>query len=96
MGYLSIAVNIILAMRNKREFGKQKLRALLRELREEADLRQTDLAERLKRPQSFVSKYELGEKNLDFMELREVCQALGVSLGEFISRLEESINESRP
>ena len=72
---------------------KQQLQELLRELRDAADLRQIDLAKRLGRPQSFVSKYESGEKNLDFLEVREVCEALGVSLVEFVRRFERKASK---
>jgi len=68
-----------------------RLQALLREVRSEAGLTQTDLARRLGQPQSFVSKYESGERRLDILELRQVCQAIGVSLPEFIRRLEEEL-----
>jgi transcriptional regulator with XRE-family HTH domain len=67
------------------------LQALLKEVRNEAGLRQADLAERLGQPQSFVSKYESGERRLDILELRQVCQALGVPLREFVRRLEERL-----
>ena len=72
---------------------KQQLQELLRELRDAADLRQIDLAKRLGRPQSFVSKYESGEKNLDFLEVREVCEALGVPLIEFVRRFERKASK---
>jgi transcriptional regulator with XRE-family HTH domain len=65
-----------------------KLQVLLREVRLEVGLRQSDLAEKLGQPQSFVSKYESGERRLDILELREVCNALGISLQCFIHRLE--------
>jgi transcriptional regulator with XRE-family HTH domain len=77
--------------RSNRE--KQQLQELLRELRDAADLRQVDLAKRLGRPQSFVSKYESGEKNLDFLEVREVCEALGVPLVEFVRRFERKASK---
>jgi transcriptional regulator with XRE-family HTH domain len=77
--------------RSNRE--KQQLQELLRELRDAADLRQIDLAKRLGRPQSFVSKYESGEKNLDFLEVREVCEALGVPLVEFVRRFERKASK---
>jgi transcriptional regulator with XRE-family HTH domain len=74
---------------------QQKLIALLRQLRIDAELRQVDLAKRLRRPQSFVSKYEIGERRLDLIELREVCAALGVPLAEFVRQFEESLPKSK-
>lgn len=67
------------------------LQALLREVRTEAGLRQADLAAKLGQPQSFVSKYESGERRLDVLELREVCKAVGISLEDFAARLEGSL-----
>ena len=67
------------------------LQGLLRQARLDAGLRQVDLAERLGQPQSFVSKYESGERKLDLFELRRVCEALDISLIEFIERFEDSI-----
>lgn len=65
-----------------------RLQGLLRQVRVEAGLRQRDLAERLGQPQSFVSKYESGERRLDLLEIRDICGAVGVSLEEFVRRLE--------
>lgn len=65
------------------------LQDLLRCLRVEAGLRQADLAEKLLKPQPFVSRFESGEKLLDLPELRQVCQALGISLLDFVRRYEE-------
>lgn len=73
---------------DERERIGRHLRRLLRELRTEGGLTQVELAERLDEPQSFVSKYESGERRLDVLELREVCNALGISLIDFIDRLE--------
>lgn len=56
-----------------------KLRQLLREARETAELTQAQLADRLGRPQSFVSKYESGERYLDVIEFVDVCHALDLS-----------------
>jgi len=36
-------------------------------------------------PQSFVSKYESGERRLDLIELQQVCQALDVDLLDFVA-----------
>lgn len=67
---------------------QKKLQSLLRQLRVEAGLKQEEVASRLERPQSFVSKYETGERRLDVLELREVCRAMGLTLPEFVQRLE--------
>lgn len=61
---------------------------LLRAVRTEAGLRQVDLAEKLGQPQSFVSKYEVGERRLDIVELEQVCAACGISLMDFVSRFD--------
>ncbi|MBL8599945.1 MAG: helix-turn-helix transcriptional regulator [Devosia sp.] len=55
----------------------QKLRELLVAARKKAGLTQAQVAELLGRPQSFVAKYEGGERRLDVIELIEVTQALG-------------------
>lgn len=67
------------------------LRSLLSNLRSEANLRQVDLADRLGKPQSFVSKYESGERRLDLIELREICLVLEISLTDFVKRFESEI-----
>ncbi len=81
-------------MRRNSETQKRRMRELLRDIREAAGLRQVDLAVRLKRPQSFVSKYESGEKTLDFLEVREVCHALSIPLADFVRRFEKEAHES--
>ena len=54
------------------------MRRLLRKCRIEAGLRQEDLAEKLNAHQSFVSKYESGERLLTFVETINICRALGL------------------
>lgn len=63
--------------------------SLVRQMRIDAGLRQADLADRLGEPQSFVSRYESGERRLDVLELRQICRVLGVQLVDFIKRLED-------
>ena len=41
--------------------------------------KQEDLAETLKVPQSFVSKYESGERMLTFVETVSICLAMGIN-----------------
>ena len=69
----------------------KKLQSLLRQIRHGAGLRQEDLADLLQKPQSFVSKYEAGDRRLDLIELREICNAAGVSLTDFVSRFESAL-----
>ena len=55
----------------------ERFRALLAAAREKAGLTQAEVAARLERPQSFVAKYEGGERRLDVVEFIWVCDALG-------------------
>lgn len=59
----------------------QHLRRLLVEARERAGLSQVEVAQKLRRAQSFVSKYELGERRLDVVEFLHVCDILGLDAG---------------
>jgi len=45
----------------------------------EKGLTQSEVSLRLGKPQSFVSKYESGERRLDVIEFLEVCEAMAVS-----------------
>ena len=65
-----------------------RLCRLLRQIRLDADLKQVEVARRLGESQSFVSKYEMGERRLDFLELSQICRAVGISLQEFVRRFE--------
>ena len=44
--------------------------------RKTAGLTQHQLARRLRRPQSFVAKYEGGERRVDVVEFIEICKAI--------------------
>ncbi len=69
---------------------KPLLLSMLRDLRKGAGMTQVALAESLGVPQSFVSKYESGERRLDLLELQRVCQALDVSLVGFVKRFDDA------
>jgi transcriptional regulator with XRE-family HTH domain len=60
---------------------------LLREARVAAGLSQTQAAKKLKRPQSFLSKCENGERRVDVVELIEFCRAYGISVGDFVKKI---------
>jgi len=65
-----------------------RLVSLLREMRIEAGLTQVDLAARIEKDQAYVSRYESGQRRLDVLEVREICQVVGVTLEGFAERLE--------
>ena len=65
----------------------EKFRKLLIEYRLKQGITQTELAERLGRPQSFVSKYENGERRLDLIEFLDIASTLGIDPLGFIKEL---------
>ncbi len=73
----------------------QTLRNLLVEARRTARLTQADLALRLKRPQSFVSKYERGERRLDLVEFGEVARAMEVDPTKFLAKFYRELQECK-
>jgi transcriptional regulator with XRE-family HTH domain len=60
---------------------------LLKEERADAGLTQAQLAKKLRRPQSYVSKYERGARRLDVIEFLEVARAIGFDPDEFFRKL---------
>jgi transcriptional regulator with XRE-family HTH domain len=68
-------------------------RVLLRNLRETRNLTQAEVARRLGSPQSYVSKYETGERRLDFVETVFVCEALGISIEDFVKAFSAKLAE---
>ena len=65
----------------------RQLRALLIQARERADLTQADVAAKLGRPQSFVSKYESGERRLDVVHFLQICAALEIEPAEIVDKI---------
>jgi len=59
--------------------------------RRDSGFTQQELAKILKRPQSFISKYERGERRLDLIEFLEILSALGLDPSDFIK---DFINKS--
>ena len=58
----------------------------LRQAREEAGLTQEQVAKRLGRPQTWVSKCELGERRVDVVELEDWAAACGKGLTFFATK----------
>jgi len=65
----------------------RRLCELLTEARDAAGLTQVQVAARLGRPQSFVSKYEGGERRLDVVEFLAVTDALGIDPAAILAEL---------
>lgn len=55
--------------------------------RESAGLTQLDLAVRLRKPQSYISKYENGERRLDVIEFLRICEVLEIDPVLIIDKL---------
>jgi transcriptional regulator with XRE-family HTH domain len=60
---------------------------LLAESRLEAGLTQQQLAERLRRPQSFVAKYEGGERRIDVVEFIGIAKAINTDPTRLLQKL---------
>jgi transcriptional regulator with XRE-family HTH domain len=60
---------------------------LMIEARKKAGLTQQELADRLSRPQSFVAKYEGGERRIDVVEFVAVCRAISADSVEIVRKL---------
>lgn len=67
---------------------------LLRDLRKQQELTQGQLGKSIGAKQAFVSKYETGERRLDFLDLLAICDALGISVVKFAERF-ENVRKSR-
>ena len=63
------------------------LRSELKNARLQAKMLQADLAKRLKKPQSYISKVESGERNLDVIEFISYCEALDLESNKFLKKL---------
>lgn len=63
------------------------LLTLLREAREAAGITQSQLSVQLGKPQSYVSKYENGERRLDVIEMLEVCKQINADPHAVIDRI---------
>lgn len=70
------------------------LLSLLRKIRQEAGLTQTQMADKLGVNQSWVSYYERGSRKLDMLQVRQICLAVSVPFAEFFAMLDRTIREA--
>jgi len=71
------------------------LQSLLVEARKAKGLTQAELATALGKPQSFVAKYENGERRIDVVEFVDITAALGVPTADLLARIEPVVGTSR-
>lgn len=64
---------------------------MLKTLRLDASMVQSEVAERLGRPQTYVSAIELGDRGLDLFQVRELVQLYGKEFPAFVRELEDRI-----
>lgn len=62
----------------------QQFLARLRKARLEAELTQVQVAERLRKPQSYVAKCESGDRRVDVIELAQLARIYGKPIGWFV------------
>lgn len=60
---------------------------LMVKARRSAGLTQQEVANRLHKPQSFVAKYESGERRVDVVEFVTICRAIGADPAKLLKML---------
>ncbi|MCS6260446.1 helix-turn-helix transcriptional regulator [Shewanella baltica] len=68
---------------------EEALRNELKAMRKMAGFNQSELAPKLGKPQSFVFKYESGERQLKILELEQVCLACGTTTHALLKNFSE-------
>lgn len=58
----------------------------LEKARQEAGLKQNEVAKKLGKPQSYISKIERGERRIDIIELKELAKIYKKDLNFFIRK----------
>ncbi len=82
-------------LRSRYSDEEKCLREMLRDARTKKGLRQADLASILGVPQSFVSKYESGERVLTFVEAIVILEELGLSPTVAAKKIRDILNETK-
>lgn len=62
----------------------QIFREMVVQARKESKLTQVQVAKMLGKPQSYVSKVELGERRLDFTEFVDFANVIGIDIIKFV------------
>lgn len=75
------------------DFRYKLFRDMLTTIRLEKRMLQSDVAEKLGKNQSFVSKYERGERRLDLPEFLDVADALEIDVVEFLKQYQATTEQ---
>ena len=78
------------AARKQKTTRTQVLLEVMRELRKQCNLTQDQLAKSMGVKQAFISKYETGERRLDFLDLVAICEVMGISIVKFAEKFDVS------
>lgn len=73
----------------------EALRQILVDARRKSGLTQAELAEAIGRPQSFVSKYEAGERRVDVVEFVRIASALKADPVRLVRLLKDRISRRK-
>lgn len=73
----------------------QIFRDLLVDARKQIGMTQVQVAKKLRKPQSFVSKFERGERRLDLTEFIEIADALEIDVDKFLKTYRALTNVSK-
>jgi ribosome-binding protein aMBF1 (putative translation factor) len=91
-GFIKGAVTYGRPMSKSENFTiNRKISELLASKRKASGITQAELAVKIKKPQSFVSKYENGQKKLIVAEFVQICKALGLNPSDFLKQYEKSL-----
>jgi transcriptional regulator with XRE-family HTH domain len=74
----------------------QAVGATLARARERSGLTQQQLAKLLRKPQSFVSNFERGQRRIDVLELLVIVEALGIDSGRVFDEIVANYSGIRP
>ena len=71
--------------------ARRALAARLKHCREMAAITQAQLAEKLGRPQSYISKIEVGERKLEATEFLELIDILRIDISSFLLNVKNEL-----
>lgn len=74
-------------LKSIRSLAHRTLITALREARKQAGFSQQELAKRLRRPQSFVSAYEPGDRKIDVLEFLRIAKATNAEPCALLKRI---------